>query len=75
MPLQTATEHRRAALEAYLGDCVSRGFQIESQTNTQAVVVRRGRFERYRRRGGNRLVVWVDEHGSVESRTIEARRW
>jgi hypothetical protein len=73
---QIANDRRRAALDAYLSECESRGFLLESRTDTQAIVVRRSRLARYRRRrGGTRIVVWVDEHGTVETRTIEARRW
>lgn len=76
MPSQKAGEARKAALEAYLAGCESQGFRVESRTDTQAVIVRRRRLARYRRgRGSTRVVVWVDEHGTVERRAIEARRW
>ena len=70
------TPDRTAALDAYLADCAQRGLELESRTETQAVVVQRSRAARYLRRGsGNRFVVWVDEHGTVETQAIEARRW
>jgi hypothetical protein len=73
---QTADERRGAALEAHLADCERRGFRLESRTNTQAIIVRRRRLARFRRDPGpTRLVIWVDEHGTVETRAIDARRW
>jgi hypothetical protein len=69
------TDRRRAALQSHLADFEGRGFQVESQTETQAIVVQRSRLERLSRRRGRRLVIWVDEHGAVETRPIEARRW
>lgn len=76
MALPKAHETRRAVLDAYLADCEGRGFRLESRTETQAVVVRTGRFARYRRgRESSRVVIWVDEHGTVETRSIEPRRW
>jgi len=75
MTVQSAGEQRRAALESHLADFESRGFQIESQTETQAILVRRSRLARFCKRPGSRLVIWVDEHGAVESQPIEARRW
>lgn len=75
MSSQPATDNRKVALEAFLADYESRGFRLESRTDTQAILVRRPRLARLARRGGNRIVIWVDEHGAVESRPIEARRW
>lgn len=75
MSSQSATDNRKVALEAYLADYESRGFRLESRTDTQAILVRRPRLARLARRGGSRIVIWVDEHGVVESRPIEARRW
>ena len=69
------TEKRRAALSAHISDCERGGFQLESRTDTQAILVRRSRLERFSKRAGERVVIWVDEHGTVEKRAIEARRW
>jgi hypothetical protein len=75
-PETDAQVTRRRALDGSLADYERRGFQIESRTNTQAVVVRWPGISRFRiRHGGTRLVIWVDEHGIVETRQIEARRW
>jgi hypothetical protein len=75
MSSQNAPEMRRLALEADIADRVREGFQVESKTETQAILVRRSLVERVSRRPGTRLVVWVDEHGVIDSRKIEARRW
>lgn len=75
MSSQSAAERRKAALDAHLVDFENLGFQLESRTETQAILVRRPRLARLRRRAGTRLVIWVDEHGTIETRPIEARRW
>jgi hypothetical protein len=75
MSSQNATDLRRLALEADIAERQRDGFQVESRTETQAILVRRSLVERVSRRPGTRLVVWVDEHGAVDSRKIEARRW
>lgn len=75
MSSQDTDAARKATLDAYLADCESQGFRLESRTNTQAVIARRGRLARYRRGGSSRAVVWVDEHGTVETREIDERRW
>ena len=59
----------------YCADCEKHGFRLESRTDTQAVIARRGLLRRYRRNGSSRAVVWVDEHGTVVTREIEPRRW
>ena len=73
--VQSGSDLRKAALESHLADFQGRGFKVESQTETQAVLVRRSRLAWFGKRNGSRLVIWVDEHGAVEERTIEARRW
>lgn len=75
MSSQNVTDMRRLALEADIADRERGGFQVESRTETQAILVRRSLVERMSRRPGTRLVVWVDEHGTIDSRKIEARRW
>lgn len=67
------------ALDAYLEDCERRGFEVETRTSAQAVIVR-GRRRLLRRprttkRTDDRIVVWVDEHGVISTRPIEPRRW
>ncbi len=69
-------ESRKGALDTYLADCARQGFRLESRTDTQAVIVQGGRLARFRKGAGSRrVVVWVDEHGSIEKNEIEARRW
>jgi len=72
-------ETRRVALDTYLADCEQQGFTVETRTSTQAVIVRgrRGllRRPRTKKHSDDRIVVWVDEHGAVSTRPIEARRW
>ena len=75
MAAQNDAEKRSAALSAHISDCERDGFHLESRTGTQAVLVRRSRLERFSRRAGERVVIWVDEHGMVETRAIDARRW
>jgi hypothetical protein len=72
---QTAGELRKAALDSSLADFEAQGFRIESRTEVQAILVRRSRLAWLGRSNGSRLVVWVDEHGAVETRPIDARRW
>jgi hypothetical protein len=72
-------ESRRVALDTYLADCEQEGFEVETRTSTQAVIVRRGRGflrrPRTKKHNDDRIVVWVDEHGAVSTRSIEPRRW
>lgn len=75
MTTPTAGERRKAALDSHLADLETRGFLIESRTETQAILVRRSRLAWLGRPNGSRLVIWVDEHGAVETRPIDARRW
>ena len=72
----SSEQMRRDALDAALTEYERRGFQIESRTTTQAVVVRWPRLSRFPiRLPGTRLVIWADQHAQVETRKIEARRW
>ena len=75
MTVQAASDRRREALDTHLADFETRGFRIESRTEMQAVIVRRSRLAWLGRPAGSRLVVWVDEHGDVETQPIDARRW
>ncbi len=78
----TRAQHdlRSAALDAYLADREADGYQVETRTTVQAVIVHRGRWASVRRlthTGGaeHRLVVSVDEHGVVSSIVAEPVRW
>lgn len=63
-----------ALLDAHLAGCARRGFKLETRTDTKAIIVRRRRFTRVRGDDGPlRLVVWVDELGTVQTCAIDAR--
>jgi hypothetical protein len=72
---QGEPDMRRTSLDASIAEYQSRGFQLESRTDTQAILVRRSRLERVARQNGSRIAIWVDEHGAVEAQPIEPRRW
>ena len=64
------TGGRKDALDAFLETKLQEGFEIETHTDTHAIVVDGGQGKsflgRFRGRGGaNRYVVSVDEHGEV----------
>ena len=71
---------RSAALDAYLAQRAAQGFRVETRSGAQAVIVRRHRLYfalRWLARGRaqQRLVVSVDQHGDVASRSAEPVRW
>lgn len=71
---------RSAALNAYLEGREADGYQVETRTAVQAVIVRRRRLFDVRRLAGadvaeRRLVVSVDEHGEVSAVAAEPLRW
>lgn len=73
------TGGRKAALDAFLEMKIRDGFEIETHTDTHAIVVERGGWKsllsRVRGRGGGtRYVVSVDEHGGVTMRPAEPKR-
>ena len=75
-----AADTRAAALDAYLARRKVQGFQVETRSGNQAVIVRRHRLHfalRWfaPRRAQQRLVVSVDQHGSVTSLAAEPVRW
>jgi hypothetical protein len=74
------SDPRVVALDAYLARRRSQGFAIETRTGFQAVIVRRRRLYfvvRWfaRDRVEERLVVSVDQHGTVTSQTAQPLRW
>jgi hypothetical protein len=78
--LTQATDARSAALDAYLERRAAQRFRVETRSGVQAVIVRRHRLYFVLRlvargRAEQRLVVSVDQHGEVESRTAEPVRW
>lgn len=71
---------RSAALDAYLSGQAAQGFQVETRSGIQAVIVRRHRLHFVLRwfasgRAEQRLVVSVDQHGKVTSEEAEPLRW
>jgi hypothetical protein len=73
------TGGRKEALDAFLETKLREGFEIETHTDTHAIVVERGRREsflsRFRARGeANRYVVSVDEHAEVTMIPAEPKR-
>jgi len=71
---------RSVALDAYLAQRAAQGFQIETRTGAQAVIVRRHRLYFALRwfaegRAEQRYVISVDQHGEVDSLAAEPVRW
>ena len=63
---------RRDALDAFLETKLSKGFEIETRTATQAIVAYHTFLSRVR--GPSRYVVSVDEHGGVTMTPAEPKR-
>jgi hypothetical protein len=72
------TGGRKDALDAFLETRLREGFEIETHTDTHAIVVERDQqkfLSRFRGRGAaNRYVVSVDEHGEVTMIPAEPKR-
>ena len=72
------TGGRREALDAFLGTKLQEGFEIETHTDTHAIIVERGQLKsllsRLRGHGANRFVVSVDENGEVTMIPAERKR-
>jgi len=73
------TGRRKDALDAFLETKVREGFEIETHTDTHAIVVERDRrsslLDRFRPRAADsRFVVSVDEHGEVTMGPAEPKR-
>jgi hypothetical protein len=80
MTSQSRDDLRSRALDAYLARRAADGYQVETRTTLQAVIVRRRRLDIVRRMtragvGERRLVVSVDEHGEVSAVAAEPPRW
>ena len=66
---------RKDALDAFLETRVQEGFQVETHTDTHAIVVAKKSFlSRFRARGANRYVVSVDANGEVTMIPAEPKR-
>ena len=72
------TGKRKDALDAFLETKLREGFEIETHSDTHAIVVeheqRNSLLNRFRRRGANRYVISVDEHGEVTMGPAEPKR-
>jgi len=77
----TPTQDARcAALNAFLKERQAHGYSIETRTALQAIIVRERRLNSVvawlsGRRQQRRLVVSVDQDGTVMSVAAEPRRW
>jgi hypothetical protein len=68
------TGGRKNALDEFLETKLQEGFEIETHTDTHAIVVRKSFLSRFRARSANRYVVSVDEHGQVTMIPAEPKR-
>ena len=69
------TGGRKNALDAFLDSKLQEGFEVETRTDTHAIVVEQKSFRsRFREQGANRYVVSVDEHGEVTMTPAEPKR-
>ena len=71
---------RSAALDSYLARRGAQGFQVETRSGLQAVIVRRHPLHFAFRwlakdRAEQRLVISVDEHGTVAAVPAQPLRW
>lgn len=71
---------RSAALDSYLEHRGAQGFRVETRTGLQAVIVRRHPLHFAYRwvakdRAEQRLVISVDEHGTVAAVPAQPLRW
>jgi hypothetical protein len=73
-------DSRSAALDSYLEQRGAQGFRVETRGGFQAVIVRRHPLHLALRwvakdRAEQRLVVSVDEHGTVAAVPAQPLRW
>jgi hypothetical protein len=73
------TGGRKDALDAFLESKLQEGFEIETHTDTHAIVVERRGWRSFLKRfrghsAANRYVVSVDEHGVVTMIPAEPKR-
>lgn len=69
------TGRRKSALDAFLETKLQEGFEVETHTDTHAIIERKSFLDRFRgRRGAHRYVVSVDEDGEVSMIPAEPRR-
>ena len=69
-----ALAERREKFEQLLATKLAQGYDVESQGETEAVVVTRGRRRRFRSETvGNRQRIGIDEQGRVTTDGLERR--
>jgi hypothetical protein len=71
-PSILSTDERKALLEAVLVSKIAQGYEIESQTDTEAVLVTKGRSRWFGMRGNSastRQITSIDEQGNTRTRT------
>jgi outer membrane protein OmpA-like peptidoglycan-associated protein len=68
------TGGRKNALDEFLEAKLQEGFEIETHTDTHAIVVQRSFLSRIRARSANRYVVSVDQNGQVTMIPAEPKR-
>jgi hypothetical protein len=72
------TGGRQKALDAFLETKLQEGFEIETHSDTHAIIVERGQLKsllsRIRGHGAKRFVVSVDENGEVTMIPAEPKR-
>jgi hypothetical protein len=69
------TGRRKDALDAFLATELQDGFEIETHTDTHAIIERKSFLSRLRGHGGtDRYVVSVDDHGEVMMIPAEPKR-
>jgi hypothetical protein len=73
------TGGRKDALDAFLATKLQEGFEIETHTDTHAIVVEQGGWKAFLKRlrgqgAANRYVVSVDQHGEVKMIPAEPKR-
>jgi hypothetical protein len=75
-----ATSARSVALNAYIARQQTQGFRVETRSDLQAVVVRRGPLYFMLRwfprvAAEERFVISVDEDGEIATLPAQPRRW
>jgi hypothetical protein len=72
------TGERKKSLDAFLETKLQEGFEIETHTDTHAIIIERGQLKslasRVRGHGANRFVVSIDENGEVTMVPAEPKR-
>jgi hypothetical protein len=77
VPRPLEDEARKSALDSYLTHRLEEGFEIESRTANQAIIVHRSRLPKrlHARRRERRQLISVDQDGIVTASPAQPRRW